>query len=191
LDIHPDGGVARFRAYGEVVPDPALLTPLEVVDLAALEYGGVVVAASDSHYGSPVWLLAPGPPRDMSEGWETARRRTPGHEWVQVRLGVPGRLRLLELDTTHYLHNAPAAVEVSDGAGRPLLAYTTIAPDTRARFPVDAPADELILRIHPDGGVARVRAWGTPTDAGLAQAWARWEQTGAAGMGAAGTGTSR
>jgi allantoicase len=73
LVIHPDGGVARFRAHGQAVADPRLLQG--TIDLAAREHGGSLVECSSMFFSSPANLLLPGPARSMGEGWETARRR--------------------------------------------------------------------------------------------------------------------
>ena len=99
LSIHPDGGVARLRVHGEVVPDPRFLG--EVCDLAALANGGLAIDCSNKFFGAPNNLIASGEPRSMSEGWETARRRDDGNDWVIVRLGVPGRIAMAELDCTN------------------------------------------------------------------------------------------
>src|SRR4029079_19630946 len=89
LTIHPDGGVARLRVHGEVVPDPRLLDG--ELDLAAMEMGAAVVGASHMFYGSRTNLVSPGLPRSMADGWETARRRDDGNDWVAVRLGGPAQ----------------------------------------------------------------------------------------------------
>lgn len=73
LNIFPDGGVARFRVYGNVIPTwPENLNA--EVDLAAASNGGSVVSFSDAHYGRAANLIAPGRARTMGEGWETARK---------------------------------------------------------------------------------------------------------------------
>ncbi|MFK3984108.1 allantoicase [Micromonospora sp. NPDC050397] len=169
LVLHPDGGVARLRVHGSVVPDPRLF-PDGHVDLAAAEYGGQVTDASNRFYGSPQQLVAPGLARVMGEGWETARRRDGGNDWVRVRLVAPGRVRLVELDTSHFKGNAPAAASlrgvdtrVSDPTDErawfDLLPRVPLQPDTRHRFPLtDAgTATEVRLDIFPDGGMARLR----------------------------------
>ena len=97
LTIYPDGGVARLRVHGEAVPDPRLLD-VGAIDLAAAENGGRVIGCSDRFYGSPGNLLAPGLARSMGEGWETARRRGTGNDWVQVALAGPRTVSLAELD---------------------------------------------------------------------------------------------
>lgn len=167
LCIYPDGGVARLRVHGNVVPDPRLLG-LGVADLAALENGGTVVAASDEFYGSPQNLLMPGRARSMGEGWETRRRRDPGNEWVVVRLGAPGVIRLAEIDTTCFVGNAPGSVRltgrIGDGEWVDLLPTVRVQPDTVHRFWINAEhqVGEVRLDVFPDGGMARLRLWGSP-----------------------------
>ena len=193
LCIYPDGGVARLRVHGEVIPDP-LAFALGVLDLAALENGGLVVAASDAFFGSPQNLIAPGPARTMGEGWETRRRRDEGNDWVVVRLAARGEIRLVEIDTTNFLGNAPeaAALSLADLADSPLadpsaesasglvaeavgatgwavlLPRTPLQPDTRHRFLIDGTkrATHVRLDSFPDGGIARLRLWGSATARG-------------------------
>ena len=182
FNLYPDGGVARLRVYGEALPDLRRLQRFSgLVDLAALENGARSLVCSDMFFGSRNNLLLPGRPRDMSSGWETRRRRGPGHDWNIVRLGVPGVLRRLEIDTTHFKGNAPGRcrVEVCDapGAGvdaltgdavdwRTLLPETRTQPHTRHHFEDGlrsaGRATHLRLSVFPDGGVARLRAWGEP-----------------------------
>ena len=182
LNIFPDGGVARLRVHGEVLPDWARLTrPGGLVDLAALENGGRSLVCSDMFFGSRNNLLLPGRPKNMSSGWETRRRRGPGHDWNIVQLGAPGVVRRVEVDTTHFKGNAPGrcSIEACDapGAGgealaadevdwRVLLAETPTQPHTRHFFEEELRSvgrvTHLRLNVFPDGGVARLRAWGEP-----------------------------
>ncbi|PRY01653.1 allantoicase [Allonocardiopsis opalescens] len=187
LLIHPDGGVARLRAHGEPVPDPRPLAGLSF-DLAALENGGAVAACSDDYFGSPTNLLAPGLPRVMGEGWETRRRRDEGNDYVVVALAAAARLRLAEIDTRHFLGNAPGSAALraarAPGAAAPppgawteLLPRTALLPDTRHRFRLPADAGELThvrLDVYPDGGVARLRLLGEPTPDGRRGLALRW-----------------
>ncbi|MGI8334170.1 allantoicase [Actinomadura scrupuli] len=184
LTIFPDGGVARLRVHGEVVPDPRLLAGLPL-DLAALEHGGLVTACSNLFYARPDNLISPGQAQVMGDGWETARRRFTGHweesnDWVTVRLAAPGVIRLAELDTTHFLGNAPGAAALrglrpgappdDPGAWSELLPRTRLQPDTRHRFVLTgaAPASHVRLDVYPDGGMARLRLYGDLTPDGAA-----------------------
>src|SRR5947208_4446711 len=107
LNIIPDGGVARLRVYGVVVPDWTRLKPGEVIDLAAVENGGVPLACSDMFFSSMNNLVMPGRSENMGDGWETKRRRGPGHDWIIVKLGLPGAIRKVEVDTNHFKGNYP------------------------------------------------------------------------------------
>lgn len=179
LNIFPDGGVARLRVFGTVLPDWTRLTRRgREIDLASVAHGGRVIAASDMFFGSRHNLIMPGEPRTMGEGWETRRRRGPGCDWAVVRLGRAGTLRRIEIDTTHYKGNAPesCALEVTDrgeglaadlsGAGTiwtEVLPRTRLQPHARHRFELPAPAGPATharLSIFPDGGIARLRLFG-------------------------------
>jgi allantoicase len=172
LNIFPDGGVARLRVHGDVAPDWARIVALGgPVDLAALEHGGRVLSASDMFFGNRQNLIKPGRPVSMADGWETKRRRGPGHDWAIVRLGAPGAVERVEIDTTHFKGNAPGRCTL-EGAGaaepldwRPLLA-TPLLPHTRHVFDEDlrrvGPIAYVRLSVFPDGGVARLRVVGTP-----------------------------
>ena len=63
LSIYPDGGVARLRVHGEVVPDPRFLDG--TLDLLAAENGGRLVGCSDAYYASPANIILPGRARNM------------------------------------------------------------------------------------------------------------------------------
>jgi allantoicase len=190
LRIYPDGGVARLRVHGAVVCDPALVRGL-TFDLAALENGGDVVACSDRFYSSPRNAISPGLSRVMGEGWETRRRREPGNEWLVVRLTGLSAVSLAEIDTSGYIGNSPGAASLlgidasmsslSDAsAWFPLLPRTALLPDTphRFRLPVPRPVTHVRLDVFPDGGVARLRLYGSLTERGLADVQRRWAETG-------------
>jgi allantoicase len=178
LNIHPDGGVARLRVHGTVLPDPRLVDAAPL-DLAALENGGRIAAVSNEFYGRPAQLIAPGLARSMGEGWETARRRDSGNDWVEVALACEGVVTLAELDTSWFLGNAPGTASLTgigpDGQVQ-LLPRTRLQPDTRHRFVLDGTAgvSRVRLDIHPDGGMARLRLWGRPTAAGRSTLGRRW-----------------
>jgi allantoicase len=180
LRIYPDGGVARLRVLGEVVPDKKLAARAEI-DLAAVQNGGRAIAASDRFFSEPGNLLMPGSGRDMGDGWETRRRRGPGHDWVIIKLGLPGMVRRIEVDTAHFKGNFPdscsaetcyAAERVapetlaSSGHWRPLLAQSKLKADARQVFAKNLKeagwATHVRFNIYPDGGVSRLRLFGRP-----------------------------
>ncbi len=107
LNIFPDGGVARLRIYGDVVPDWSKVNKNSIIDLAAVEHGGLVVRQAICSSGRKKTLSSPGRAKNMGDGWETKRRRGPGHDWVIVTLGHPGTISKIEVDTNHFRGNYP------------------------------------------------------------------------------------
>ena len=180
--IYPDGGVARLRVYGEVVPDWERLERVGgQLDLAAVENGGLVLACSDMFFGHRHNLIMPGRGVNMSDGWETKRRRGPGHDWVIVKLGKKGRIQRVEVDTSHFKGNCPESCSLgATNAGeniatetltdpamtwREVLPRTKLQPHTRHLFAEEireaGVSTHLIFNIFPDGGVSRLRVWGS------------------------------
>ena len=179
FSIHPDGGVARLRVYGEPSFEPGRVRAGSEMDLAAMENGGLVVSASDMFFGHRHNLVLPGRSTHMGDGWETKRRRGPGHDWIIVRLATRAALHRAEIDTDHFKGNAPAScmiettdspseaksVDAPSGKWQTLLRQSPLQPNSRHRF------DELLhanpvtharLSIYPDGGIARLRLFGMP-----------------------------
>lgn len=192
LSIYPDGGVARLRVHGEAVPDPRFLDAAGTFDLAALEVGGRAVGCSNMFYSSPNNLLTPGPARSMGEGWETARRRDDGNDWVTVALAGTATLAVAELDTSYFLGNAPGWATLrgrndADSEWFDLLPRTALRPDTRHRFLLSErrAASEVRMDIFPDGGMARLRLLGRLTGPGRERVWGRWFNSVSAGTAAA------
>jgi allantoicase len=183
LNIYPDGGVARLRVYGEGALDRARLHPGSEIDLAAAEHGALVPVCSDMFFGHRHNLIMPGRSTHMGDGWETKRRRGPGHDWTIVRLAARGAIHRVELDTDHFKGNAPGScmLETCDAPAdattasladpgrsrqwRVLLPQTSLQPHARHHFAGQQlshaePATHARLNIYPDGGVARLRLYG-------------------------------
>ena len=176
LRIYPDGGLARLRVVGEPLPDVDAGGRLEI---SALLNGGWVVAASNAHYGNPEAVIMAGRGVNMGDGWETARRRVPGNEWIIIGLGVPGVMDEIEIDTGHFKGNFPHAVSVQ-AAEMPvmhddaLVAQSMFWPEVLGaqpldgdrihRFPIHSRALVTHIKVnsHPDGGISRIRAFGVP-----------------------------
>ncbi|WP_433509324.1 allantoicase [Nonomuraea sp. CA-143628] len=182
LRIHPDGGVARLRVLGDVVLDPRSVS--EYFDSAALLSGATVTEVSDGFYSPPDNTLRPGLAGATKDGWETRRRRDDGHDWMVIKLGAACHPVLAEIDTTHFIGNAPDAcsLEIADRDPRTDGDWTTVLPrtplegDRRQRFvlPSGTHARYLRVHIHPDGGLARLRleSWLSPS--GRADLLIRW-----------------
>jgi allantoicase len=191
FNIFPDGGVARLRVHGEALPDwPALLAASQEIDLAAIEHGGRVLGCSDMFFSHPLNLLMPGRGARMDDGWETKRRRGPGHDWVLLELGVAGTVRRVEVDTAHFKGNYPESCSLlvcaapigapppEDFTWQELLPRTKLEADQQHVFEKEVrsvgPVTHVRFNIFPDGGVSRLRLFGTPSREGQAAACLRW-----------------
>jgi allantoicase len=179
LNIFPDGGVARLRVYGEVRPDRSQKFAGALIDLVSMQNGGRALIASDEHYGSMHNLNLPDEGTHMGDGWETARRRGPGNDWVIFELGQPGTVERIEIDTAFYKGNYPDRAEIRAAmidAKNDLVsaseAWPVLLPESKLEMDqVHQFADELRhvgvvshvrMNIFPDGGVMRLRVRGKP-----------------------------
>lgn len=177
LKIYPDGGVARLRVHGEAVPGSGPLSRAEI-DLVAVENGGSVVVSSDQFYGAPRNLLMPYHAKNMGDGWETKRRRGPGHDWVILKLGVPGTIHRVEIDTAHFKGNYPdscalqaasAGNSAVDASNASSLIWEELLPGAKLKanhrhvfknIRHAGVATHVRFQIFPDGGVSRLRLFG-------------------------------
>ena len=193
LQMFPDGGIARFRLFGHAIP----ILPQNVdtvFDLAATVNGGVAAACSDQHFGTKDNLLLPGRGEDMGDGWETKRSRGKDHvDWVIVKLGVPGLIDRVVVDTAHFRGNFPQKVQLfaakaptnaeeadkmkvpahgDQSAWTEILAPEKLGPDAEHTFKdalreVDETAYAYVkMVIIPDGGVKRLRVFGKRANVG-------------------------
>lgn len=183
LNIYPDGGVARLRVYGSPSVDWDAIDELQQVDLAAVENGGRALACSDEHYGNKSNILGPGRGENMGDGWETARRRTPGNDWVIVALGHAGNVGRVVVDTAHFKGNYPDSCSIQaayvkggtdDQVATQSLFWKELLPSQKlsahnihefvAEVNDIGPVTHVRLNIFPDGGISRLRLFGTKAD---------------------------
>jgi allantoicase len=179
LNIYPDGGVARLRVFGDVVPDWSRYNPNTSIDLAAIENGAYVIAASDMFFGNKDNLIMPGRAINMGDGWETRRRRGPGNDWAIVKLGHAGILEKIEIDTNHFKGNYPDTCWLEacyadkgniDNLNHTEFTWTEILIKTKLQASHQHYFDKEILssgpwthikiNIAPDGGISRLRVHG-------------------------------
>ncbi len=170
-----------MRAFPSGEPDFAALP-----DLASRRLGGSVMYATDELFAAKENLIKPEPPvfaagefgarGKIYDGWESRRRREPGNDHAIVRLGVPGVVHGVAVDTAFFRGNYPpqvsveavsadgypSAAELSQLEWRPLVARAAAAGDACNWYPVRAPrhCTHVRLSIYPDGGVARLRVHG-------------------------------
>ena len=179
LNIYPDGGVARFRVYGH--PEDSADDRSSFTDAAASENGAVTLACSDMHFSHMENLIKPGIGTDMRDGWETKRRRGPGHDWVIIKLGHICIVERIVADTIHFKGNFPDSCSL-EGCFEPdtdrdafltntidwkeLLPVSKLSGNQENIFSIASNQTEAIthirFNIYPDGGVSRLRIIGRP-----------------------------
>ena len=184
LHILPDGGVARLRVYGEPQASWVEGSADTIHELSAVKNGGRIVGFKNAHYGEPWRILTEGRGINMGDGWETRRRREPGNDWIILKLGAPGFVDKIEVDTAYFKGNYPdkcslQAAFVTSGTDQSvitqsmfwdeMMAPSKLEADTQAYFEGNAilmktPVTHLRLNIHTDGGVSRFRVFGRLTD---------------------------
>jgi allantoicase len=145
------------------------------------------VAYNDAHYGTVWTLLSEGRGLDMGDGWETRRRREPGNDWIIVRLGAAGLVEKIVVDTCHFKGNYPdrASLQAAFRRGRTddadvtqsmfwpeLMPPQKLSADAVHEFAGEAIAElgavtHVKLNIFPDGGVSRLRIFGSAGVNGL------------------------
>ncbi|MEP7146826.1 MAG: allantoicase [bacterium] len=180
LNIFPDGGVARFRVYGDVEKELIFQKSGELIDLAALLNGGKVLVCNDMFFGSKDNLISPGRSKNMGDGWETKRKRIPGFDWTILKLAAAGEIKKIIVDTNFFKGNFPdscsieachltaAADDSLTIAGiewKELLPMTKLKGDYENTFEPEinkiGKVSHVRLNIFPDGGVSRLRLYGT------------------------------
>jgi allantoicase len=179
LNIYPDGGVARLRVWGRVLPDFSKVRADQAIDLLAVGNGGRGIIANDEHYGAVRNLTAPGRGVNMGDGWETRRRREPGHDWAVLELGAAGVVEEITVDTAHFKGNYPDRCSIqasaqADGSPQEIAAAAEAWPILLPQVKLQAdhvhvfrgeiaalgPVRFVRLNIFPDGGVSRLRVVG-------------------------------
>lgn len=159
------------------------------VDLARSDLGGKALACSDDFFAGVENLIRAEEPvfdpnaytergKEM-DGWESRRRRTPGHDWAIVKLGVVGEIRGVDIHTAFFLGNHPPygsleACNVPEDTSVEVLRTQTEWTEIVPTMPLQRGSHNLQavsvvgvwshvrLRMYPDGGVARLRVYGTP-----------------------------
>ncbi|DAZ94914.1 TPA: hypothetical protein N0F65_003084 [Lagenidium giganteum] len=202
VNMFPDGGIARVRVLGTVLMDWARVPETQLIDLVSSEHGGKVIKFNDAHYGHPKNLLAPGRSKTMADGWETARKKTrppvleanastgllqvPGKDWVVLKLGHPGVIQQVEVDTNHFKGNFPEScvvygiahtgseAELIEDVDNTRLPWQTVLPRVKLQahrqhyfsvedgtvYAVAKPINYVKLEMFPDGGISRLRLMG-------------------------------
>tara|TARA_B100000683_G_scaffold173445_1_gene167116 strand:+ start:2045 stop:3022 length:978 start_codon:yes stop_codon:yes gene_type:complete len=181
FQIYPDGGVARLRLNGNVLYD-FQKNKKDIYELSSLNLGGKIISYNNAHYGDVSALLSEGRGKTMGDGWETRRRRTPGNDWIIIKLAHTGLIKKIEIDTAHFKGNFPdrASIQcalINDTSTvkklidnsvnwKEILSSQKLKADnihTFSNLNESGPVNYVKLNIFPDGGVSRLRILGSLT----------------------------
>ncbi len=156
-----------------------------LTDLVAERLGGKAIACSDDFFAEKENLIKPGrgifiPDKytdrgKWMDGWESRRKRTPGHDWCIIQLATSGKIHGVDIDTNHFLGNHPphASLEAANipSTGKmdwdkvewtEILEKSPLQPGSQNLFEIKDRSvyTHLKLHIYPDGGVARLKVYG-------------------------------
>ncbi|XP_035439075.2 allantoicase [Spodoptera frugiperda] len=187
VNIYPDGGIARLRVFGEAKPEPPPRN--QIIDLVSLLNGAACQGFSNAHYGHPKNVIKPSKGKCMSDGWETARRldrpniieanddgtmKTTGQEWAVFKLGFPGHIKQICVDTNHFKGNYPDSVKIEgaylgrgdwypeiDANWHNILKPSKLSAHNEHWFDCESNViTHIKVTMAPDGGFSRIRAFG-------------------------------
>ena len=180
LHIYPDGGVARFRVFGEVFKEWNSVKSDEIIDLALVNNCGKALHCNDMFFSVMDNLISPTLGKNMGDGWETKRNRTPNNvDYVILKLGHSGMVHKIIVDTKHFKGNYPDSCAI-DGCysdtdddvlnenvtWNSLLPQQKLSADSEHHYDAEVqknatPISHIKLKIYPDGGISRLRVLGT------------------------------
>ena len=180
LTMYPDGGIARFHAFGSICFDDSLYD-VQQTNVAAASAGARAIYANDEHFGKLQNILAEHAPLNMADGWETRRRREPGNDWGLIELPRPAIISSIMIDTKFFKGNYPDSfsicascieeptdntLKVQSMFWSELIGRQKLSMDQENMFTLDdikhqEPITHIRINIFPDGGISRLKLLGT------------------------------
>ena len=154
-----------------------------LINLASPKLGSLGVKANDEFFAPLKRMLLDNEPifipdkyddhGKWMDGWETKRRRVPGNDWCLIKLGSPGIIKEIDVNTKFFTGNYPpqASIEgiysesepnINDKKWLTILEKVDLDGDKINKFGVKKKnvVNWIKVNIYPDGGIARLRLWG-------------------------------
>ncbi len=180
LNIFPDGGVARLRLYGKIEIDKKIINHKNI-NLTSVLNGASIVGCNNEHFGRAENIIAPGKGKNMGDGWETRRSRGKNFDWLIIKFGKPGLIKKLEIDTHHFKGNYPDSCSIQTAIINKDLSNKLIVKYSKnwkfilnksklsahkkhvfKKFLIKRNKENYLkINIYPDGGISRIRAFGS------------------------------
>ena len=182
LNIYPDGGVARLRVYGEIEMKNFNFRN-KSINLSSMLNGASIIGCNNEHFGKAENILAPGKGKNMGDGWETRRSRGKNFDWLIIKLGNPGIVNKIEVDTHHFKGNYPDSCTIQAAyITKKISNYSIVKKSNKwkklfNKVKLSAhkkhnfinkmlkkdKTNYLRINIYPDGGISRIRTYGKVT----------------------------
>ena len=154
-----------------------------LIDLAQSRLGSKIVYKTDEFFAPAKRIINPWPPvfkegvfdkhGKWMDGWETRRKRKKGHDYLILKLGRPGKIHKVDIDTSYFNGNQPSKVSLDACYSKKklpnknskwvnILKKSTTKPNSHHFFKIKNKSifTHVKLNIYPDGGVARIRIYG-------------------------------
>ncbi len=154
-----------------------------MIDLAQSRLGTKVVYKTDEFFAPAKRIINPWPPifkegvfdkhGKWMDGWETRRKRNKGHDFLILKLGRPGKIHKVDIDTSYFNGNQPSKVSLEACYSKNklpnknskwinILNKKSTKPNAHHFFNIKNKSifTHVKLNIYPDGGVARIRIYG-------------------------------
>ena len=179
IDMYPDGGIARFRAYGFISFDHKLFEE-ENINVISRRTGARAVYANNEFFGELKNIIKITESNNMGDGWETRRRREPGFDWGIIELANPAIVDNIMIDTNFFKGNYPDYFSLH-AAYIPITTHSSVVTQSifweellpKQKLEMDQkhyfdnthllhnkPITHVRINIFPDGGVSRFRLFG-------------------------------
>ena len=155
-----------------------------LIDLAQSRLGSKIVYKTDEFFAPAKRIINPWPPifkegvfdkhGKWMDGWETRRKRKKGYDYLILKFGKPGKIYKIDIDTSYFSGNQPTKVSLEACSSKKKL------PNKNSKWikilkkkPTKANSHHFFniknksifthikLNIYPDGGIARIRIYGS------------------------------
>ncbi|WP_419768519.1 allantoicase [Arcobacter sp.] len=179
MDIYPDGGIARFKAFGTICFDEKLYD-MDNINVISMLNGARAVRTNNEFFGALKNILKEKDSLYMGDGWETRRRRTPGFDWGIIELSKPAIIDNIMIDTNFFKGNFPDSfsicsayikestdnsIETQSIFWEELIPSQKLEMDNKHYYNKsfllhNKPITHIRINIFPDGGVSRLKLFG-------------------------------
>jgi len=179
VDIYPDGGIARFKAFGEICFDDSLFEETNI-NVLSMKNGARAVYANNQFFGALSNILKDEEAINMGDGWETRRRREPGNDWGIIELSNPAIVDNILVDTNFFKGNyadsfsicsayleetTDSSVVTQSMFWEELISSKKLQMHTKHSFTKEdllhsKPITHIRVNIFPDGGISRLKLFG-------------------------------